>query len=231
LAKIASYHADMTTVIDTDVQTASVEGSAERPLHETIEIAPPATLSAIWEDLLIHTPERLGRPWPLYILRLMATVLLSSGFHMVTLYRIGAFCYRLRLLPLCVIIEKIIYHWYHCLIPCSVRIGKGLWVVHPMNIILNRSARLGKHIWLRQGVEIVHIPPELRDKTGLVGDGVKLHTGAVLTRGAIVGHGATVAARALVNKPIPPGYIAMGIPAEAKPRPWRKPAPPRPRYR
>jgi serine O-acetyltransferase len=182
-----------------------------------IEIARPATLSGIWADLLIHTPTRRGRSWLLYIGLLIAFALFSSGFHMVALYRVGAFFHKLRLRPVCIVVEKIIYHWYHCLLPCSVKIGKGLWVPHPLNIVLASRARLGRDVWLRQGAQIVHVNPEDEGTTGIVGDRVRLSADALLIKGAIIGEDSIAAARSLIAGPVPPRHLAVGVPATSRP--------------
>jgi len=74
------------------------------------KIAAPAALSAVMADLVAHTPTRRGAPGWKHGLRMAMTALLSSGFHMVLLYRIGAQLHRWRLRPLCIVIDKIIYH-------------------------------------------------------------------------------------------------------------------------
>lgn len=195
----------------------SAAGSANELTLKAIEIAEPVTLSGIPADLLIHAAPREGRSWAFYVLRVFLTALFSSGFHMVLVYRVGSFMHRLRLHPLCFLVEKFIYHWYHCVFPCSARIGPGVWIPHPLGIVLNSRARLGADVWLRQFSEIVHLWSEDEDKSGIVGDRAQLSSGAILLRGGVVGHDSIVAARAVVTKFIPPGHIAKGIPAEAKP--------------
>ena len=184
---------------------------------DSIEIAEPVTISGIWADLLAHTPPRAGRSWSYYVIRLVTTTILSSGFHMMVVFRIGALMHKLRLIPLSIIAEKIIYHLYHCVMPCSARLGPGIWVPHPLGIVLNSRARLGAGVWLRQGAEIVHVWEEDKDKSGLVGDRAQLNSGCILLKGAVVGHDSIVAARALVTKVVPPGHIAVGIPAKFTP--------------
>lgn len=212
------------TSIDTESCEVSPSESSARLEQEgvdvsldAIEISPPVTISGIFADLLIHAPLREGQSWAVYLLRVVLTFLFSSGFHLVFAYRVGAFFHRLHLRPISLLVEKFIYHWYHCVFPCSARIGPGLWVPHPLGIVLNSRARLGADVWLRQGFEIVHIFPEDKDKTGIVGDRAQLNSGAILLRGAVVGHDSIVAARAVVTSYIPPGHVAKGIPAKVSP--------------
>ncbi|MEN1678338.1 MAG: hypothetical protein AAGJ46_02010 [Planctomycetota bacterium] len=200
----------------TPAQPASpTEGMPE--WFDTIEIAEPVTLGGIGADLLIHAPPRYGRSWLRYYVGLAITALTSSGFHMMLAYRIGAWFHRLRLRPLCLLVEKFIFHWYYCVIPCSARIGPGLWVPHPLGIVLNSRARLGAGVYLRQHAEVVHIWEDDMDRSGLVGDRAQLSSGCILLRGAVVGHDCIVAARAVVTKPIPPKHLAIGMPAKASP--------------
>jgi serine O-acetyltransferase len=195
------------------------------PESDAIRVAPPATLSGILADLLIHTRERKGRPIWRYALELLYTLVLSTGFHMMLVWRLGAFCHKLHLLPLSILAEKIVYHWYHCCIPCSVKIGPGMWVPHPLGIVFASRARLGRGVWIRQNVQIVHVWEGTQGQTGVVGDYAQLHTSAILIKGAVIGHQAVVAAGTLVNRPVPPLHMAMGSPARVKPlRPEQVPS-------
>lgn len=192
-------------------------GQPDAPIPENgpIQIAPPATVSALWEDLKMHTPERKGRHWSRYGLLLLINFILSSGFHVCVLYRFGAFFHRHHLRPLAIISEKLIYHLYHCVIPAAAEIGPALWIPHPLGIVLSSNARLGRYIFLRQGVQIVHVWE--RGESGVVGDRVRLNTNAMLIRGAMVAEDSIVAAGALVNSYVPPRHMAVGVPARVKP--------------
>jgi len=86
-----------------------------------------------------------------------------------------------------------------------------------MGILINSKARLGARVQVRQGVQVLHIPRGEEGKTGLVGDRVQLMTDAMLIRGAVIGEDSIVAARAMVNRPVPPGHIALGSPATTRP--------------
>jgi serine O-acetyltransferase len=213
---MSSVQKDVNEESDAPLAERSVQTSAECDL-DAIEISPSVTLSGIFADLLMHAPLRENRSWTVYVLRVVLTALTSSGFHMAFAYRWGAFFHRLRLRPLCFLIEKFIYHWYHCVFPCSARIGPGIWIPHPLGIVLNSRSRLGADVWLRQFAEIVHVWAEDEGKSGIVGDRVQLNSGSILLRGAVIGHDSIVAARAVVTRFIPPGHIARGIPARATP--------------
>lgn len=180
-----------------------------------VEISPGVTLAGIVPDLVIHTRRRNGRAAWRYGIDLAVTALLSSGFHMMLLWRLGAFCRKLKLLPVSLVVEKVIQHWYGCWIPCSVRMGAGIWVPHPMGIVLASKACLGKGVWLRQHAQVVHVWE--RGTSGVIGDYAQLHTMAVVIKGGIVGARSIVGAQALVNKGVPAGHMAVGSPARVRP--------------
>ncbi|TWT88684.1 Serine acetyltransferase [Pseudobythopirellula maris] len=204
--------------MDQDAEPAELPqpAAAEVALAE-FEIAEPVTLSGLAADLMRHAPPRLGRGWCRYGLGLAAAALLSSGFHMVAAYRFGAFFHRCKLYPLSFLVEKFIFHWYYCVIPSSVKIGPGLWAPHPLGIVLNSRARLGAGVYLRQHAEIVHVWESDDVCSGVVGDRAQLNSGCILVKGGVVGHDSIVGARAVVNKPVPPGHVAVGAPAKSKP--------------
>lgn len=209
------------TAVEAGTPAAGGEGVAHDWL-ETMEIAEPVTVGGLMADLMIAAPPRNGRPWPRYACSLAMTALLSSGFHMVAAFRFGAWFYKWKLYPLSLLVDKFIFHWYHCVIPSSARVGPGLWVPHPLGIVLNSRARLGAGVYLRQHAEIVHIWEDDIDKSGVVGDRAQLNSGCILVKNAVVGHDSIVAARAVVTKPVPPRHVAMGMPAKASPLPEAK---------
>ena len=60
------------------------------------------------------------------------------------------------------------------------------------------------------------------DRHPKIGNGVFLGAKCTVLGNVKVGDGATVAAAALVNKPVPPGYTAVGVPARLiEPKPTK----------
>ncbi|MEM1165365.1 MAG: hypothetical protein AAGI30_03645 [Planctomycetota bacterium] len=181
----------------------------------TIQIARPRTLTGIWPDLLAHTGRRWGRPWPVYAARLLFTALWHSGFHLALAHRLAAAARKLGLIPVAAIIDRLAYHWYHCIIPSTARIGGGLFIPHALGIVLNKHARLGEFVTLRQYTQIIDVQRPGQD--ALVGDHASFGAFATVIRGGTVGEHALVAAKALVTKHCPARHLARGIPAEFTP--------------
>lgn len=204
------------TTVDAARATATTD-QEHAAIRAQIQVGPPVTLSGIWEDLKVHTDPRPNQPKLEYAIRLLITALVSSGFHMLLCYRIAAFFYKIKLRPLCIIPQKIIYHWYQSDMHGATPIGKGLWIPHPLNIMISPRARVGDHVRLMQNVQI-HGPRKWHfDEPLMVGDRCRLNADAMIVRGGDVGHDSIVAARAFVNKPVPPSSFVLGMPAKHQP--------------
>ena len=179
-----------------------------------IAVSKPATLSGIRDDLLFNAPMRSGRSVIVYAFMLVFTALLHPGFHAALLYRLSAACHKARLVPLTIVFEKLNYHLYHCILPGDARIGPGLFLPHPLGIVLSKHARLGREVTLRQFSQVMDVTEPGVD--GVVGDGVQINAFAAVSRGGSVGEESVVAAKALVTKRVPAEHLAIGIPAGFK---------------
>ena len=97
-------------------------------------------------------------------------------------------------------------------LPYPVRVGRRVRLEHFGGMILVAEA-IGDDVTIRQnttfGIKRVageHLRPT-------IGDGVDVGVGAVIIGGVTVGAGATVGANAVVIKDVPPGAVAVGVPA------------------
>jgi sugar O-acyltransferase (sialic acid O-acetyltransferase NeuD family) len=105
------------------------------------------------------------------------------------------------------------------------RVTIGAGCVAFAGALLNVDVRIGAHASLNLGCTIshdgvlgdfvslapgVHLSGDVR-----LGDEVEVGTGAVFLPGVRVGPGAVVAAGAVVTSDVPPGQVAVGVPARA----------------
>lgn len=192
----------------TSGETAAVDPGA-------FEVAAPVTLSGIWADLVITAPERGARPLWKYGLGLLGAAVLSSSFHLMVIYRVGAFSQKLRLRPVAIVCEKLIQHLYFCFIPCRARIGPGLWLPHPVGIVFHPRTRIGQGVAVFQHAQVV--TPGNEPWAGVIADGATLGTTCVVLGRGCVGQGSTIGAHAVVTKPVPARQAAMGAPATWRP--------------
>ena len=85
---------------------------------------------------------------------------------------------------------------------------------HRLNgIIIARNVKIGKNVTIFHNVTIAE---EDKTKMTIIEDDVIIGTGAVILNNVHIGKGARIGANAVVTKDIPPGAIAVGVPAIIK---------------
>lgn len=105
-------------------------------------------------------------------------------------------------------------------LPCEASVGRRLKIEHFSGIIVSGDTVIGDDVVIRNGVTI-----GLR-RTGesgapVIGNGVDIGAGAKILGAIKIGDGAVIGANAVVLGDVPPGALAVGIPARVK---LRKPA-------
>jgi serine O-acetyltransferase len=98
-------------------------------------------------------------------------------------------------------------------LPCSAEIGGGLYISHVGGVVLHHRAVIGRNCDLSHQVTIGTAG---LGRTGVprIGHDVSIGAGAVLIGGIQIGDGARIAANSLVNRDVPAGATAMGVPAK-----------------
>jgi len=107
---------------------------------------------------------------------------------------------------------------------------KWFWLVwHPENLVLGRETDIGAFTYINAlyGVEIgdkveiashcsIYSISTIDGKTGKVvlGENCKIGSHSTIMPGVTIGRGAVVGAHSFINKDIPPGVIAFGVPAK-----------------
>ena len=97
-------------------------------------------------------------------------------------------------------------------------IGRGVTVDHATGVTLGETCVIGDNVYLMHDVTLGATGTgDAFDRHPKIADGVFLGAKCTVLGNVSVGQGATVAAAALVNKPVPPGYTAVGVPAKLLP--------------
>jgi serine O-acetyltransferase len=96
-------------------------------------------------------------------------------------------------------------------IPKSARVGPGLRIFHFGNIFVHPEAEIGAGCTLRQGVTVGNRVED--GPVPVLEDGVDLGAYAQVLGGVRVGRGAKVGAMSVVLRDVPPGAVAVGVPA------------------
>jgi serine acetyltransferase len=90
------------------------------------------------------------------------------------------------------------------------KIGAGLLIQHPSDVIIGSSAKIGKNATIFNGVTIVGLSG-YKDLP-CIGDNVIVYTGAKIIKPVTIGNNVVIGAMALCNKDIPSNRMMYGIP-------------------
>lgn len=105
-------------------------------------------------------------------------------------------------------------------------IGRRLFIDHGMGVVIGETAVVGDDVVLFHGATLGGKSMRKGKRHPTVGNGVVVGAGAKVLGAVWIGDGAQIGANAVVLKDVPPGEVAVGVPAKV----LRKPAaaPPEP---
>jgi serine acetyltransferase len=167
--------------------------------------SPPISfLQSLAEDVLAHVPfQKRSLKRNVQLSQFIAVMLFSAGFRCVLLYRF-AYLARSRFgFPgrvLASILSWLIRHWYGCaLSPCS-RIGGGLILPHPRNIVVGPDVRIGMRAWIFHNVTIGGAPGKIGQP--IIGNDLRIYPGAVVSGPIQVGDDVVIGANVTISRGI-----------------------------
>ena len=101
-------------------------------------------------------------------------------------------------------------------IPPRTKIGEGMILYHPQNIVINADSVLGRNVMLKHNVTIGNKIDSITGKhvSPVIGNNVELSTGVIVLGGISVGDNSIIGAGSIVVKNIPANSIAVGSPAK-----------------
>jgi serine O-acetyltransferase len=102
-------------------------------------------------------------------------------------------------------------------------VGPGLRLYHPTGVVLGPDVVAGERCVLQQGVTLGAVRErgvmaDGRMDSPLLGDDVTIGAGARVLGPVTLGDGSIVGANAVVLTDVPPGHLAVGVPARVTPR-------------
>jgi len=102
----------------------------------------------------------------------------------------------------------------------GARLGDGITIDHATGVVIGETSVVGDNVYLMHDVTLGATGTgNAHDRHPKIGAGAFLGAKSTVLGNIHVGEGATIAASALVNKPVPPGYTAVGVPARLLPPP------------
>lgn len=94
----------------------------------------------------------------------------------------------------------------------NVKVGRRVRLDHFGGMVLGARA-IGSDVILRQNTTLGIASPADRNAKPVLEDGVNVGAGAVIIGNIVIGRGATIGANAVVLHDVPPGALAVGVPA------------------
>lgn len=141
-------------------------------------------------------------------------LLLTPGFQLVLMIRLQHAVARVPLIGAG--LRRIVWYWSTIYFACDIdplaSIGPGLYLPHPIGIVVGGGVRIGADVSILQNVTLGR-QGNREVSEPIIGDGVGIGAGAAIFGKITIGAGARVGANSVVNIDIPPGAVAVGIPA------------------
>jgi serine O-acetyltransferase len=135
-----------------------------------------------------------------------------AGLRATLLYRVSHALKKRRIHVLPGIIGRMNIALHGFDVPSSVEIGPGLYVPHPVGIVIT-ARQIGSNVTL---VNSITIGMRNTFQFPLIGDNVFIGAGARVLGGINIGNNAQIGANAVVIVDVPAGATAVGVPAQIK---------------
>jgi serine O-acetyltransferase len=167
-----------------------------------------STRQRITEDLRFLSRSRKWR-------HLLITLLLSTSFQAIALYRLSAWVYtKGRLSILSTILDYFLHILTGCYLNPAAEIGRKCRFAHPTGIVIGQGVKIGDRATIFQNVTIgSHGNPAVDKKYPVIGDDVTVYAGAIIIGPVQIGDGATIGAASVVLTDVPANATAVGVPA------------------
>ena len=136
--------------------------------------------------------------------------LLNVGFVAVVIFRLSQVAGR-RMSLLGSLVKQFNHVVTGADLAWEVTIGPGLMLYHPTGVVMGRRVRAGKNLKVQSSVTISEAP---EGQETVLGDNVRLGSGARLIKPLTLADNVSVGANAVVTKSFErPGAILVGLPA------------------
>jgi serine O-acetyltransferase len=147
------------------------------------------------------------------------------GFWIVATYRMGVWAHTLPSsflrIPVWVLYRLLRFPWRLLFNvdlwagPRGARIGAGLCLIHPANIVIGAGVEIGEDCLIFHDVTLGtgHVPGVPK-----IGRNVDIYVGARVLGGVVVGDGSMVGANCVVTRDVPPGSVVLAAPCRVIPR-------------
>jgi serine O-acetyltransferase len=144
------------------------------------------------------------------------------GFWVGAIYRFGVWAHSLPSvflrIPVITLYRIVKLPWRILLnvyIPPSVKIGPGLCLIHPNNILIAANVVIGEDCLIFHEVTLGTGPTP---GVPTIGNRVDVYVGARVLGGVVIGDASMVGANCVVTRNVPPGSVVVAAPVRVVPR-------------
>lgn len=141
-----------------------------------------------------------------------------SGLHAIWMYRIAHALWVRGIKGPARVISQLARFLTGVEIHPGATIGRRFFIDHGMGVVVGETAEIGDGVMLYHGVTLGGQVLTQTKRHPTLCDNVTIGAGAKVLGPITIGAGSAVGANAVVTKDVPPGHIAVGIPASSRPR-------------
>jgi serine O-acetyltransferase len=148
----------------------------------------------------------------------------AQGFWVMIVYRFGRWRYGVRpavVRKLFSFIYKLLFKVIQIIagieLPCEAKVGRNFVIDHFGGIIVSGYAKFGDNCRIRNGV-VIGLRRIDEKYAPIIGNNVDIGSGAKLLGPIHIGDNSIIGANAVVLCDVPADSIAVGVPAQVKPR-------------
>lgn len=147
------------------------------------------------------------------------SLIFKAGFQAVLLYRVSHWLHQHGWTYLAWFLSRVSVALTGAEIEFNAEIGPGMFVAHPVGIVVGRGTGIGSGVTLFQGVTfgVKSWHPDQIRKFPRVGNNCFFFSGAAVLGDVTIGDNCVIGAHAVVTADVPGGALAVGIPAKIYP--------------
>ena len=191
--------------------------------HEFVQAAPPKPLglfglirsdfSRFTETFRLRGQRYSG--WQVFL----ESLFFKAGFQAVLFYRLSHWLYRMGLKYLAWFFTRLSVTLTGAEIEYNAAIGPGMFIAHPVGLVIGRGTKIGAHVTIFQGVTFgtEELAPHEIGRFPTVGDDCFFFAHAMVLGGISIGNQCVIGANSVVAKDVPDGALALGVPAVIQP--------------
>ncbi|MGD7707180.1 serine O-acetyltransferase EpsC [Microlunatus sp. Y2014] len=140
--------------------------------------------------------------------------LVSPGLHAIWVHRISHAAWQVPLLRLPArLLSNVARTLTGVEIHPGATLGRRVFIDHGMGVVIGETAEVGDDVMMYHGVTLGGRSMSHGKRHPTIEAGVTLGTGARVIGPVRIGAGSQVGANAVVVKDVPPGHVAVGVPA------------------